>query len=75
MPQLTTSLLQRFGAKWTYSLAINDLYFDFMPPALSAAGIAGDGAPQEHLGRRRLGDRLSAHPCQAVPDRPPFPSR
>ncbi len=45
MPQLTTSLLQRFGAKWTYSLAINDVYFDFMPPSLSAAGIAGDGAP------------------------------
>ena len=46
MPQLTTSLLQRFGAKWTYSLAINDLYFDFMPPALSAAGIEGDGPPK-----------------------------
>ena len=46
MPQLTTSLLQRFGAKWTYSLAINDLYFDFMPPALSAAGIDGDGPPK-----------------------------
>ncbi len=46
MPQLTTSLLQRFGSKWTYSLAINDLYFDFMPPALSAAGIEGDGSPK-----------------------------
>lgn len=45
MPQLTTSLLQRYGAKWTHSLAINDLYFDFMGPSLSAAGIAGDGAP------------------------------
>ncbi len=45
MPQLTTSLLQRFGAKWTYSLAINDVYFDFMPPSLSAAGIDGAGAP------------------------------
>ena len=45
MPQLTTSLLQRFGAKWTYSLAINDVYFDFMPPSLSAAGIDGAAAP------------------------------
>jgi len=45
MPQLTTSLLQRFGDKWTYSLAINDAYFDFMPPSLAAAGIKGDGAP------------------------------
>ncbi len=45
MPQLTTSLLQRHGAKWTHSLAINDLYFDFMGPSLSAAGIKGDGKP------------------------------
>jgi len=45
MPQLTTSLLQRYGAKWTHSLAINDLYFDFMGPSLAAAGIKGDGAP------------------------------
>ena len=45
MPQLTTSLLQRHGDKWTHSLAINDLYFDFMGPSLAAAGIAGDGRP------------------------------
>jgi ribose transport system substrate-binding protein len=45
IPQLTTTLLQQNGAKWGYSLAINDLYYDFMPPALEAAGIAGDGAP------------------------------
>lgn len=45
MPQLTTSLLQRHGAKWTHSLAINDLYFDFMGPSLAAAGIPGDGGP------------------------------
>jgi ribose transport system substrate-binding protein len=45
MPQLTTSLLQRFGAKWTYGLSINDLTFDFMAPSLQSAGIAGDGAP------------------------------
>jgi ribose transport system substrate-binding protein len=46
MPQLTTSLLQRFGDKWTHSLAINDLYFDFMGPSLSAAGKKGDGNPK-----------------------------
>ncbi|MFT3999804.1 MAG: substrate-binding domain-containing protein [Rhizobium sp.] len=45
MPQLTTTLLQKFGAKWTYSLAINDLYFDFMGPSLTSAGLKGDGAP------------------------------
>lgn len=40
MPQLTTSLIQRHGAKWTHSLGINDLYFDFMGPTLQAAGGA-----------------------------------
>jgi ribose transport system substrate-binding protein len=46
MPQLTNSLLQRFGDKWTHSLAINDLYFDFMGSSLSAAGKKGDDAPK-----------------------------
>jgi ribose transport system substrate-binding protein len=46
MPQLTTSLLSRFGEKWTHALGINDLYFDFSAPALQSAGIAGDGAPR-----------------------------
>jgi len=46
MPQLTTSLLQRFGDKWTHSLAINDLYFDFMGPSLTSAGKKGDGYPK-----------------------------
>ncbi|MDX7953023.1 substrate-binding domain-containing protein [Lichenihabitans sp. Uapishka_5] len=45
MPQLTTSLLQRYGDKWTYSLAVNDLYYDFMGPSLSAAGKAGTDTP------------------------------
>jgi len=45
MPQLTTSLLQKYGASWTHSLAINDLYYDFMGPSLAAAGIEGTGAP------------------------------
>lgn len=45
MPTLTTALLQKYGASWTHSLAINDIYFDFMGPALAAAGVAGDAAP------------------------------
>ena len=45
MPPLTTSLLERFGAKWTYSLAINDLYYDFMGPALTSAGRDPGGPP------------------------------
>jgi ribose transport system substrate-binding protein len=45
MGQLTTALLQQYGKKWTYSIGINDLYFDFMAPALQSAGISGTGAP------------------------------
>ena len=46
MPQLTTTLLQKYGDQWTHSLAINDIYFDFMGPSLAAVGIKGDGAPK-----------------------------
>lgn len=46
MPQLTTALLQRFGAEWTYALSINDLTFDFMSASLASAGIAQDGYPR-----------------------------
>lgn len=46
MPGLTTSLLQRFGTKWTHSLAINDLYFDFWGSSLKSAGKKGDDMPR-----------------------------
>ena len=45
MPPLTTSLLGRFGTKWTYSLGINDLYFDFIGPPLVSAGRDPAGPP------------------------------
>lgn len=45
MPTLTTALLQRYGDKWTHSLAINDIYFDFMGPSLAAAGKKGSDRP------------------------------
>lgn len=45
MPQLTTALLQRFGDRWTHSLAVNDLYYDFMSPGLASAGKSGTDAP------------------------------
>jgi len=46
MGQLTTSLLSKYGKKWTYSIAVNDLYYDFSAPALESAGIDGaTGAP------------------------------
>ncbi len=55
MGQLTTSLLSKYGKAWTYSIAVNDLYFDFSAPSLTSAGIdpaagyprqisAGDGS-------------------------------
>ncbi len=46
MGPLTTSLLQKYGDQWTHSLAINDLYFDFMGPALASAGIDGKANPK-----------------------------
>lgn len=46
MPQLVTSLLQRHGKKWTYSMGVNDLYYDFAAPSFQGAGIPGDGFPR-----------------------------
>ncbi len=46
MGPLTTSLLQKYGDSWTHALAINDLYFDFMGPALASAGISSEDGPQ-----------------------------
>lgn len=45
MPQLTSTLKAKYGDGWTHSIGINDLYFDFMAPALQAAGEDGAGAP------------------------------
>ncbi|WP_406367879.1 substrate-binding domain-containing protein [Streptomyces sp. NBC_01546] len=44
-PQAVSSLLSRFQDKWTYSVAINDLYFADAAPALRAAGKPGSGPP------------------------------
>ncbi|NBI12410.1 substrate-binding domain-containing protein [[Haemophilus] felis] len=51
MPNLTFSLLQKYGDDLQYALAINDLYFDFMAPSLRSANkdrpysiSAGDGS-------------------------------
>ncbi|MET8946183.1 substrate-binding domain-containing protein [Streptomyces sp. NPDC004542] len=40
-----SSLASRFGNRWTYSAAINDLYFGYASSALRAAGKDGAGAP------------------------------
>jgi ribose transport system substrate-binding protein len=46
MGPLTTSLLQKYGDSWTHALAINDLYFDFMGPALAATGMSPEDGPK-----------------------------
>lgn len=46
MPQRTAWLLQHLGKKWTYSLAVNDLWLDAMPPIFIAAAIPGNGYPK-----------------------------
>ncbi|EKS7794839.1 substrate-binding domain-containing protein [Edwardsiella piscicida] len=43
MPGMTYSLLQKQGDDFEYALAINDLYFDFMAPALQSAGKGSAG--------------------------------
>jgi len=48
MPQLATSLLAKYGKKWTYSIAVNDLYFDFSAPSLQSAGVdPASGFPRQ----------------------------
>ncbi len=42
MPAVTRELLSHHGKKWTYALAINDIYFDYAAPELTKAGIAGE---------------------------------
>jgi ribose transport system substrate-binding protein len=44
-PQEFSSLVSRFPATWTYSVAINDLYFDNAATPLRAAGKSGSAAP------------------------------
>lgn len=44
-PQQVSALLSRFRNRWTYSVAINDVYFADAAPALRAARKKGAGAP------------------------------
>ncbi|MFJ3203276.1 substrate-binding domain-containing protein [Streptomyces sp. NPDC086989] len=44
-PQEVSSLLSRLQKRWTYSVAINDLYFDDAAPAFRAVGRPGAGPP------------------------------
>jgi len=44
-PQRVSALIDRFGDSWTYSVAINDLYFADAAGALHEAGKDGASAP------------------------------
>lgn len=45
MPTETTALLDSLGDKWTYSVAINDVYFENATAAFRQAGLNADTAP------------------------------
>ena len=58
MPAATHELLARYGKRWTHSLAINDIYFDYAVPVLTQARLpntamtmlsAGDGSESAFL--------------------------
>ncbi|ACC74270.1 substrate-binding domain-containing protein [Paraburkholderia phymatum] len=58
MPGATRALLARYGKRWTYALAINDIYFDYAAPVLTQVGLpnaamamlsAGDGSESAFL--------------------------
>ncbi|CAM5687641.1 hypothetical protein SLAVM298S_00813 [Streptomyces lavendulae subsp. lavendulae] len=66
-PQEISSLLARFGDRWTDSVAINDLYFADAAPALRAAGRTGLRAPVQHRRGRRRPLRVPADRQRAVP--------
>ena len=45
MPTETNSLLDKLGSKWTYSVAINDVYFENATAAFRQAGLNAETAP------------------------------
>jgi ribose transport system substrate-binding protein len=71
MPGTTHALWQRFGTRWTHTLAINDLYFDHMGDTLrtlggSAASLsnlsAGDGSTTAYKRIRSNGPQVGTVP-------------
>lgn len=42
MASITQDLLKRHGKRWTHVLAINDIYFDYMVPALISAQVGSN---------------------------------
>lgn len=73
-PQEVSSLVSRFGKRWTYSVAINDLYFADAAPALRAAGKPGSGPPFNIGAGTGIPPRSSASTAGSTSP-PPSPSR
>ncbi len=46
IPKLTYNLMADFKGKYGYTLAINDLYFDYMAPTLHSMGTSRTNAPK-----------------------------
>ena len=68
-PAKYTSLITTLGNKWTYSVAINDLYFDNAAAPLRAAGRSGGGAPYNvgaGDGSQAAFTRIAQHNYQAA---------
>jgi ribose transport system substrate-binding protein len=68
-PQAFSSLVTSLGSKWTYSVAINDLYYDNAATPLRSAGKKGDGAPFNigaGDGSPAAFSRIAAHQFQAA---------
>jgi len=42
MPVTTKDLLGRYGRRWTFALAVNDIYFDYAASELTKSGLAND---------------------------------
>ncbi|MDP3479426.1 MAG: substrate-binding domain-containing protein [Desulfoprunum sp.] len=55
MPAVSRELLSRYGKRWTYGLAINDIYFDYAVPEFILAGPAA-----QHISFLSAGDGSSA---------------
>lgn len=68
-PQAFSSLVSSLADKWTYSVAINDLYYDNAATPLRAAGKQGGGAPYNvgaGDGSEAAFQRISAKSFQAA---------
>jgi ribose transport system substrate-binding protein len=46
MAGFVRNMKAKYGEKWTYTIATNDLYYDFIAPELRAEGVSAEGPPK-----------------------------